>query len=410
MENPPENRIEKPQHNKTVVIGVTGGIAAYKIPAVARGLIAQSIDVYTIMTKSASEFVTPTTLSALTGHPVYTDLFSGATSTGININHITLADSADLIVVAPATANTIAKLAHGIADNLLTSTILAATSPILVCPSMNVNMYTNKVTQNNISVLKSYGMHVLEPGEGELACGWEGKGRLPEPERIVLEVKRILSKQDLAGINILITSGPTMEDIDPVRFITNRSSGKMGHAITEAACLRGANVKVITGPVNLDYAPWAKVIKVRSAKDMFNAVKEHLEWADVLIMAAAVADFVPSVYRKQKIKKLKSGMYKLELRSSIDILANIKDKKGKRVFVGFAAETNSVEKNAVEKLKAKALDLIIANKVGSKGTGFASDTNTGSIISQTGTVQRFNLMPKHVLAGRILDMVVERMS
>lgn len=410
MENPPENRIEKPQHNKTVVIGVTGGIAAYKIPAVARGLIAQGIDVYTIMTKSASEFVTPSTLSALTGHPVYTDLFSGATSTGININHITLADSADLIVVAPATANTIAKLAHGIADNLLTSTILAATSPILVCPSMNVNMYTNKVTQNNISVLKSYGMHVLEPGEGELACGWEGKGRLPEPERIVLEVKRILSKQDLAGINILITSGPTMEDIDPVRFITNRSSGKMGHAITEAACLRGANVKVITGPVNLDYAPWAKVIKVRSAKDMFNAVKEHLEWADVLIMAAAVADFVPSVYRKQKIKKLKSGMYKLELRSSIDILANIKDKKGKRVFVGFAAETNSVEKNAVEKLKAKALDLIIANKVGSKGTGFASDTNTGSIISQTGTVQRFNLMPKHVLAGRILDMVVESMS
>jgi len=410
MENPPENRIEKPQHNKTVVIGVTGGIAAYKIPAVARGLIAQGIDVYTIMTKSASEFVTPSTLSSLTGHPVYTDLFSGATSTGININHITLADSADLIVVAPATANTIAKLAHGIADNLLTSTILAATSPILVCPSMNVNMYTNKVTQNNISILKSYGMHVLEPGEGELACGWEGKGRLPEPERIVLEVKRILSKQDLAGINILITSGPTMEDIDPVRFITNRSSGKMGHAITEAACLRGANVKVITGPVNLDYAPWAKVIKVRSAKDMFNAVKEHLEWADVLIMAAAVADFVPSVYRKQKIKKLKSGMYKLELRSSIDILANIKDKKGKRVFVGFAAETNSVEKNAVEKLKAKALDLIIANKVGSKGTGFASDTNTGSIISQTGTVQRFNLMPKHVLAGRILDMVVESMS
>jgi len=410
MENPPENRIEKPQHNKTVVIGVTGGIAAYKIPAVARGLIAQGIDVYTIMTKSASEFVTPSTLSSLTGHPVYTDLFSGATSTGININHITLADSADLIVVAPATANTIAKLAHGIADNLLTSTILAATSPILVCPSMNVNMYTNKVTQNNISILKSYGMHVLEPGEGELACGWEGKGRLPEPERIVLEVKRILSKQDLAGINILITSGPTMEDIDPVRFITNRSSGKMGHAITEAACLRGANVKVITGPVNLDYAPWAKVIKVRSAKDMFNAVKEHIEWADVLIMAAAVADFVPSVYRKQKIKKLKSGMYKLELRSSIDILANIKDKKGKRVFVGFAAETNSVEKNAVEKLKAKALDLIIANKVGSKGTGFASDTNTGSIISQTGTVQRFNLMPKHVLAGRILDMVVESMS
>ncbi|MCD6280091.1 MAG: bifunctional phosphopantothenoylcysteine decarboxylase/phosphopantothenate--cysteine ligase CoaBC [Deltaproteobacteria bacterium] len=410
MENPPENRIEKPQHNKTVVIGVTGGIAAYKIPAVARGLIAQGIDVYTIMTKSASEFVTPSTLSSLTGHPVYTDLFSGATSTGININHITLADSADLIVVAPATANTIAKLAHGIADNLLTSTILAATSPILVCPSMNVNMYTNKVTQNNISILKSYGMHVLEPGEGELACGWEGKGRLPEPERIVLEVKRILSKQDLAGINILITSGPTMEDIDPVRYITNRSSGKMGHAITEAACLRGANVKVITGPVNLDYAPWAKVIKVRSAKDMFNAVKEHLEWADVLIMAAAVADFVPSVYRKQKIKKLKSGMYKLELRSSIDILANIKDKKGKRVFVGFAAETNSVEKNAVEKLKAKALDLIIANKVGSKGTGFASDTNTGSIISQTGTVQRFNLMPKRVLAGRILDMVVESMS
>ncbi len=410
MENPPENRIEKQQHNKTVIIGVTGGIAAYKIPAVARGLIAQGIDVYAIMTKSASEFVTPTTLSALTGHPVYTDLFSRATSTGININHITLADSADLIVVAPATANTIAKLAHGIADNLLTSTILAATSPILVCPSMNVNMYTNKVTQNNISILKSYGMHVLEPGEGELACGWEGKGRLPEPERIVLEVKRILSKQDLAGINILITSGPTMEDIDPVRFITNRSSGKMGHAITEAACLRGANVKVITGPVNLEYAPWAKVIKVRSAKDMFNAVKEHLEWADVLIMAAAVADFVPSVYRKQKIKKLKSGMYKLELRSSIDILANIKDKKGKRVFVGFAAETNSVEKNAVEKLKAKALDLIIANKVGSKGTGFASDTNTGSIISQTGTVQRFNLMPKHVLAGRILDMVVEIMS
>ncbi len=411
MENTTENGIEKPSKpKKTVLIGITGGIAAYKVPMVARGLIALGMDVYAIMTKSATEFVTPTTLSSLTGHPVYTDLFEGnIASNNININHITLADKADLILIAPATANTIAKLAHGIADNLLTSTVLAATSPVLVCPSMNVNMYTNKLTQDNISMLESAGMYVLEPGEGELACGWKGKGRLPEPERIVLEARKIISTNDLSGIKILITSGPTLEDIDPVRFITNRSTGKMGQAITEAACLRGASVKVITGPVNVNYAPWAKVIEVRSANDMFNAVKEHLDWADVLIMAAAVADFVPSTYKKQKIKKLNSVTYKLELTSSTDILASIKDKKGKKIFVGFAAETNSLEKNAGKKLEAKALDLIVANKVGSKGSGFASDTNTGSIISPSGTVQRFKLMPKQRLANKILDLVAERL-
>lgn len=393
---------------KTVVFGITGGIAAYKAPLVVRGLKKMGLDVHAVMTEAARHFVAPMVLQTLTGSAVHTEMFPEAQKSSYDIDHIALADRADLFLIAPATANFIAKLAQGIADDLLSCTVLATRAPVLVCPSMNVNMLQNKATQENLDTIRARGMHILEPASGELACGWEGSGRLPEPERIVAEVKRLLSEHDLAGINILITSGPTCEDIDPVRFITNRSTGKMGAALVEAACVRGARVKVVSGPVMVDYAPWATVIDVRSAQDMLSCVKENLPDTDVLIMAAAVADYTPHTYSKSKIKKGEKTAH-IELTSTPDILATIRTLKESKTFVGFAAETENLKSYAQDKMVRKGLDMIVANRVGETNTGFASETNSGVILSPEGVIYDFEHMEKDVLAHKILDLVKERL-
>ncbi|MBN1636090.1 MAG: bifunctional phosphopantothenoylcysteine decarboxylase/phosphopantothenate--cysteine ligase CoaBC [Deltaproteobacteria bacterium] len=396
-------------NNSVVVYGITGGIAAYKAPLVVRGLRALGIDVTVVMTESARQFVTPYTIQTISGNQVYTEMFSTVAASGFEIDHIALADRADCFLIAPATANFIAKLAHGIADDLLTTTALATRAPLLVCPSMNVNMLTNQATQDNLQTLQSRGIRILEPEAGELACGWEGQGRLPEPERIVAEVQHILSKKDFSGKNILITCGPTCEDIDPVRYITNRSTGKMGAALVEAACLRDARVTVISGPVHLKYAPWAEVIEVRSAREMLNQVNEHLVEADVLIMAAAVADFVPAQISERKIKKSGTGISSLDLAPSPDILSTLIPRKNAKIFIGFAAETESLLDNARQKMESKGLDMIVANQVGRKDTGFASDTNSGVILSPSGIMERFELIEKTDLAHKILDHVKDRL-
>jgi len=393
---------------KTVVFGITGGIAAYKAPLLVRGLKKIGLDVHAVLTEAAHHFVTPMVLQTLTGRPVHTEMFPGPSHQAYDIDHIALADRADLFLVAPATANFIAKLAQGIADDLLSCTVLATGAPVLICPSMNVNMLQNRATQENLDRVRARGIHVLDRVSGELACGWEGSGRLPEPERIVAEVKMLLSEHDLAGINILITSGPTCEDIDPVRFITNRSTGKMGAALVEAACIRGARVKVVSGPVMTGYAPWATILDVRSAHDMLSSVKENLPETDVLIMAAAVADYTPHTYSKSKIKKGEKTAH-IELTSTPDILATIRTLKESKIFVGFAAETDNLKSYAQDKMVRKGLDIIVANRVGETSTGFASDTNSGVILSPEGVIYDFEHMEKDVLAHKILDLVKERL-
>jgi phosphopantothenoylcysteine decarboxylase/phosphopantothenate--cysteine ligase len=395
---------EKALTGRHVVYGITGGIAAYKAPFVVRGLSLLGADVDCIMTESAQKFVTPLALQSLSKRPVYTKMFPDEHQRNYEIEHVALADRASLFIIAPATANFIAKMAGGIADDLLSSTVLATKSPVLICPAMNVNMLENRATQDNLQILKGRGIHILEPEKGLLACGWEAKGRMPDPERIVLEARKILSPDDFKGVRILLTCGPTCEDIDPVRFITNRSTGKMGAAIAEAACLRGADVTVISGPVNLSYATWAHVIHVRSASDMLTAVKDHLENADVLIMAAAVADYTPKMASPSKIKKGDKAMSNLELISTSDILYTLKPMKKNRLFVGFAAETNDIIENAASKMKRKSLDMIVANRVGVEGSGFASETNTGSILLP-GREIPFKGIMKTELAGRILDLI-----
>jgi phosphopantothenoylcysteine decarboxylase / phosphopantothenate---cysteine ligase len=392
---------------RTVVYGITGGIAAYKAPSVIRGLKGLGIDVHAVMTESAGHFVTPLTLQTLTGNAVYTELFPVIPPDAHEVEHIALADRADLILIAPATANFMAKMAGGIADDLLSCVVLATHAPILLCPSMNVNMYNHPATVQNIDTLKKRGIHILEPATGELACGWEGAGRLPEPERIVAEVKKLLYQKDLSGIKVVITCGPTCQDIDPVRFITNRSTGKMGAALVEAACLRGAQVKVISGPVDIEYSPWAQVIVVRSAEQMLDSVKENLKDADILIMAAAVADYTPARYRESKIKK-GDKLSSIELKPTPDILSTIKPMKNDAFFVGFAAETENLTGSARSKLSSKGLDMIVANRVGEEGSGFGSDTNSGVILTPEGVLDNFEQLEKEVLAHKILDFIRER--
>ncbi|HDP24419.1 MAG TPA: bifunctional phosphopantothenoylcysteine decarboxylase/phosphopantothenate--cysteine ligase CoaBC [Deltaproteobacteria bacterium] len=393
---------------RTVVFGITGGIAAYKAPLIIRALKGASLNVHVVMTEDARHFVTELTLQTLAGTPVHCEMFGNVNTQWYEIEHISLADRADLFLIAPATANFLAKLSCGLADDLLSCACLATRAPILVCPSMNVNMLTNRATQENLETLRRRGVHILDPVSGELACGWEGAGRMPDPERIVAEVKKLLSKGDLTGIKVLVTCGPTCEDIDPVRYITNRSTGKMGCAIVEAACLRGAQVKVISGPVALSFAPWAEIIQVRTASQMLDAVMEQLQEADVLIMAAAVADYVPSRYSSTKIKKGTKGTT-LELSSSPDILATIRPQKESKVFVGFAAETENIRNYAQEKMRRKGLDMIVANRVGTIGSGFGSDTNSGVVLSPEGVLYDFEHMAKDTLAHKILDFVKERL-
>ncbi|MFO7151645.1 MAG: bifunctional phosphopantothenoylcysteine decarboxylase/phosphopantothenate--cysteine ligase CoaBC [Bacillota bacterium] len=391
---------------KFVVLGVTGSIAAYKAAELVRLLKKAGAEVHVVMTSSAREFVTPLTFQVLSGNPVVTDMFEKPVRW--EVEHVSLADRADLFLIAPATANIIAKMAAGIADDMLTSSVLATRAKVLVVPAMNVNMYLNPITQENLSYLKEKGFYVMEPDEGPLACGYSGKGRFPEPEKILKFIEKLVGvSRDLNNKKILITAGPTREPIDPVRFISNRSSGKMGYALAEAAVERGGEVILISGPTSLQPPPGLyKYIRINTALEMREKVLEYYGWCDVVIKAAAVSDFRPKNYVEHKIKKGDSASMFLELEKNPDILRELGERKQKQFLVGFAAETDEIEENAVEKLRKKNLDLIVVNDVTAEGAGFDVDTNIVKIYYKNGSAEEIPKMTKKELAHVILDRVV----
>jgi phosphopantothenoylcysteine decarboxylase / phosphopantothenate---cysteine ligase len=389
---------------KKVVVGITGGIAAYKAAEFVRLLVKEEVHVHVVMTENAQKFIAPLTFQTLSGNPVVSDPF--ALLEDAQIGHIALADLAELVVILPATANIIGKIAHGIADDFLSTMVMATKAPVLFVPSMNVNMWENKALQKNIQTLLEMGYPLLEPGEGELACHWYGKGRLPELNEVVEKMEDILSTKDLKGEQVLITGGPTQEPIDPVRFITNRSSGKMGYALARMARRRGAEVILITGPTSLPLPRKdIKFLPVRSAEEMRKAVFTHLEGSSVVIKAAAVSDYRPKVISEKKIKKGESDTT-LALERTKDILEELGKKKGNRILIGFAAETEDLIANAKKKLKEKNLDFIVVNDVTRPGAGFSSDTNQVKIIDPSGQVKDLPLMTKEEVSQLILDEVV----
>lgn len=388
--------------NKKIILGVTGGIAAYKSAELTRALIKRGASVHAIMTKNATEFITPLTLQTLTGNPVYTDTF---TLTGEwEIGHVSLAESADVVVIAPATANFIGKVAAGIGDDLLTTMILATKAPVLICPAMNVNMYANAIVQDNISKLKANGYAFVDPACGELACRSEGVGRLADLEDILEEVESALTEKDLAGERILVTAGPTREPLDPVRFITNHSSGKMGYAVAIMARRRGADVTLISGPTSLPVPRGVRFIAVETAREMRDAVLKEMRDATAIIKAAAVADYRPESFSESKIKK-KAGPLVLPLARNPDIIAEVGEKKGKRVLVGFAVETDQLVEYAKQKMIQKNMDLIVANDITQAGAGFQAETNIVKILDRQGGAEDLPLMDKKRVADRILDRV-----
>jgi len=388
---------------KTVAVGVCGGIGAYKLADLVSRLTKEGYDVHVLMTEAATEFITPLTMRTLSGNPVLTDVFSEQSRW--KVQHVGLATDMELMVIAPATANTIAKLAYGITDNILTAVALAAQAPVLVVPSMNTNMYEHPATQQNIARLKELGYRVMEPAEGELACGVKGKGRLPAIDDIYeLGMALLQDKQDLKGINILITSGPTCEDIDPVRFISNRSTGKMGYAIAREAAARGAEVIIVSGPTSQPVPPGVTCYNARSARDMYAEVLKHYDDCQVVIGAAAVADYRPEECADHKIKKQNDDLV-ICLTRNPDILGSLGENKGQHLLVGFAAETQDLLKNGAAKIKKKNLDLLIANDVTMAGAGFAADTNVVSIMHRNGEVESLPLLSKKEVATTILDQV-----
>ncbi len=387
---------------KKILLGVTGGIAAYKTAELTRDFIKGGADVKVVMTSNATKFISPLTLQTLSGNPVYTDMFS--LTEDWEIGHISLADYPDIIVVAPATANIIGKVAAGIADDLLTSLIMATTKPILFCPAMNSNMYQNAAVKENMDKLASRGYLLMGAAEGELACGTEGPGRLPPLQDIVEEVESALTGKDLAGENVLVTAGPTQEALDPVRFISNHSSGKMGYALAVMARRRGAKVTLISGPTDLPAPCGVELIPVRSAVEMRDAVMKSMRKATVIIKAAAVADYRPASQSASKIKK-KEGPLTLTLERNPDIIAEAGRTKGKRVLVGFAMETENLVENAKSKLKSKNMDLIVGNDLSSPDAGFRADTNIVKIIDRNGRVESLPLLDKREVADRILDRI-----
>jgi phosphopantothenoylcysteine decarboxylase / phosphopantothenate---cysteine ligase len=390
-----------------VVLGVSGGIGAYKAVEVARGLQKQGHEVAAVMTRSARRFVGPVTFEAITRRSVITDQWSPGANA--DIEHISLASTAQLLLVAPATANIIGKFAHGIADDFLTSLYLATTAPVLMAPAMNTNMFAHPAVARNLEMLSARGVRFVEPGEGYLACGWIGKGRLAEPADIVDAAEQVLRPRGpLSGMRVLITAGPTLEDIDPVRFIGNRSSGKMGYAIAAEAQHRGARVCLVSGPTRVAAPSVDELVQVRSAHEMHEAVLSRAGSADVVIMAAAVADYTISTPHSTKIAKT-DGPLTLTLTRTRDILADVGQLPSRRtsdrpVLVGFAAETHDVLPHARQKLERKQADLIIANDVSSPGVGFDGDTNAVTIVSREG-VQEVPLQSKTAVAVRILDKV-----
>ncbi|AEV69310.1 phosphopantothenoylcysteine decarboxylase/phosphopantothenate--cysteine ligase [Acetivibrio clariflavus DSM 19732] len=390
---------------KTVVVGVSGGIAAYKVVEVVSRLHKLHADVNVIMTENAAKFVTPLTFRSISHNPVITDMFSEPAKW--DIQHVSLAMKADIIVVAPATANIIGKVANGIADDMLTTTIMATKAPVVFVPAMNTNMYENPIVQENIKKLSERGYIFLEPETGLMACGTEGKGRLPEPQAIVEKICKLLcEKDDFRDLKVLITAGPTQEPIDPVRYITNRSSGKMGYAIAAQAQKRGAKVKIVSGPVNISPPYGVEVVYVKTADEMYNEVMKSYADFDILIMVAAVADYKCAQIAEKKIKK-KDEKLTIELVKNPDIAKELGKVKGNRILVGFSAETDKLVNNACEKLASKNLDMIIANDVTQEGAGFGTDTNIIKIIKKDGEIVDFPLMSKLEAGDRILDEVIK---
>ena len=387
-----------------VLIGITGGIAAYKICTLVSSLHKQGYDVHVLMTREAQEFITPVTLQTLSDNRVILDLFETSTP---EVKHITLAEQADLFVVAPATANVIAKISHGIADDMLTSTFLAATCDKLIVPAMNTHMLENPVTQDNIETCRKYGMHILESASGYLACGTTGKGRMPEPDVIEDVIKQILTKDKfLAGKKVLITAGPTCEAIDPVRYITNHSSGKMGYALAREARNAGAEVTLVSGKTSLAPIPNVDMVMIESAKDMAEAVLPRQKDMDLMILAAAVADYTPLKTAEEKIHKADGNMI-LELGRTTDILKTLgRNKKEGQILVGFSMETEDLIRNSRRKLETKNCDFIVANSLRQEGAGFGGDTNVVTILSKD-RAKELGLLSKEDTAAAILRTVME---
>ena len=394
--------------NKTVLLGVTGSIAAYKIANLASALKKLHADVHVLMTQNATNFINPITFESLTGNKCLVDTFDR--NFQFQVEHVSIAKKADVVMIAPASANVIGKIAHGIADDMLTTTVMACKCPIYISPAMNTNMYENPILQDNMKILEKYGYHIITPASGYLACGDTGAGKMPEPETLLQYiVQEIAFEKDFKGKKILITAGPTQEKIDPVRYITNHSSGKMGYALAKRAAMRGAEVTLVSGQVSLAPPPFVKVVSIVSAKDMFDAVTAVSDKQDIIIKAAAVADYRPAFVSDEKMKK-KDDQMSIELERTDDILKYLGEHKKEGQFLcGFSMETQNMISNSRAKLEKKNLDMIAANNLKVEGAGFKTDTNVLTLITQNEEVS-LDMMSKEDAAGVILDKIKEMMS
>ena len=390
---------------KTVILGISGSIAAYKIASLASALVKLHCDVHVIMTQNATNFIHPITFETLTGNKCLVDTFDR--NFDYSVEHVALAKRADVVMIAPATANVIAKMAHGLADDMLTTTVLACQCHKIVAPAMNTRMFRNSIVQDNMKLLKCYGMEVIDPACGYLACGDTGEGKMPEPELLLQYIlKALVEKKDMEGLNVLVTAGPTQEALDPVRYITNHSTGKMGYAIAKAAAMRGAKVTLVSGPVELAPPPFMEVIDVISAEDMFQAVTSRAAKQDIIIKTAAVADYRPAVVATEKVKK-KDGDMSISLERTKDILAYLgANKKDGQFLCGFSMETENMLENSITKLVKKNLDMVVANNLKVEGAGFGTNTNVVTIITRKGGEQ-LPLMSKDDVADKILDAIIK---
>lgn len=389
---------------KNIILGVTSSIAAYKSANVASALVKKGCNVNVLMTQNATNFINPLTFEELTKHKCIIDTFDR--NVQYNVAHISLATSADAFIIAPASANVIGKIANGIADDMLTTTVMACKCPVIISPAMNTNMYENPIVQDNLAKLERFGYIIVPPAEGRLACGTVGKGKMPDEQVLLDYLERVLSdKQDFKGKKVLVTAGPTQESIDPVRYLTNHSSGKMGYAVARQAMLRGAEVTLVSGKVNLPPVPFVKMINVTTAEDMYNAVTAEFDNTDIVVKAAAVADFRPKQIASDKLKKA-DGMNSIELEPTKDILKELGKNKKTQFICGFSMETQNMTENSKKKLDTKNLDMIVCNNLKVEGAGFQGDTNVVTIIDKTNTAE-LGIMSKTEVADKILDRIAE---